>query len=518
MSSCPSISDCTQFHHNCCKIAKYLEKKTSPQPDFDFNRFLQSLHDNCLDNKRVVQLVLKYSLHTKINVTKRVVLNVLMMLKIDDFKTVLQNQLNKFNNNIAKILICEKSFIVFFESYTSPPKHDEYIQYCLNATPINQCLKMFSLSRAQWNKLCNASFILNFVLKNIDLIRVDDIFNVINITDFDVDVIKHFVTSNALFKQENSNTLIGKMLYFRFFDKIENVLTQCNIRVTNEVILKYPEWIALAQSKLTPTINILITHGLVMTKEIIILILERKNADAQPIINPSLYGIELDDDIMLCAYQHKYFDYDYNKMPSENLLIALCANMRDCNAHLLEKYKNLGGIFTQKCLDAGCVNGSYLAIKFLVEKCNLKITDECLKSYNRLNVDENELLLGSNYEPSAESNINIDLTEYDEEKSNLQLATLNATCLTTITKCLKSYNHMDICAINSNIKKILKCNDKPTNYGNVFATVLKYFIDNNYVIGQYFIIGGEFAKVVGIESGSICHIDEMHKMVEYLIV
>ena len=114
---------------------------------------------------------------------------------------------------------------------------------------------------------------------------------------------------------------------------------------------------------------------------------------------------------------------------------------------------------------------------------------------------------------------------YSNENINNDIIKLNDEELLKIPINPKNKNIDKLCdyKINSKIIKLIESKNNNLKYGNImkydviYELILKYLIQNNLIIGNYFIINSHFEEIFHINKTSILHIDQLDNIISYII-
>lgn len=267
-------------------------------------------------------------------------------------------------------------------------------------------------------------------------------------------------------------------------------------------------------------INILCDYGLVITKEIVILLLEH----GCYINNLEKYGIQVDRDILAVCASYNYYPYKYDIIPDKDILIKECSKADNLNT--LKKLKELGGVYTSECLEEACnLNKNGRAIKFLLTECeNIKVTDKCLENYQNTYKLEALDILMKKYKSTNDDAEN-KLKTNSDPNNNFYVG--SETCFDIDPNSIMNVNPKNIIVdktnggqkyiVKSKIKKFFEIKSKSIEYIELYQIVLKYLISNKLIIGNYFIISEKLSELLKMNHCTILHIDQLHNIMTYFI-
>jgi len=278
-------------------------------------------------------------------------------------------------------------------------------------------------------------------------------------------------------------------------------------------------------------VDLLVKCGVIIDKKIIIFLISQHCK----INNFANLNIPFDDEMYYECAKNDFYPYEYPYCPPENVLITECSRI-NCSIHIqrskksidilnplirLRHLKSIGSTFTQACMNSACkVKNNIAVINFLITECNLFVTFENIKDMFTLSVDESEqqivsifnnLKMYSQKQPSHEkfgSIVNI-LNEQNNVLNDDKLLHLQKKDI-AIDKNIEY-------KINSKIINLLKCNKNIMKYDDIYILLLKYFITNKLVIGNYIVIDGEIENIIHIGKSTILHIDQLDSIITHLI-
>ena len=75
----------------------------------------------------------------------------------------------------------------------------------------------------------------------------------------------------------------------------------------------------------------------------------------------------------------------------------------------------------------------------------------------------------------------------------------------------KEYN------IKNKIKKFLNIKKNKIKYIDLFQIMLKYIIDNNLIIGNYFVLNNKLSKFLKLNSCTLFNINEIKNILTYFV-
>ena len=255
-------------------------------------------------------------------------------------------------------------------------------------------------------------------------------------------------------------------------------------------------------------IDILCEYGLVVTKKIIVKLIEH----GCYVNNLEKHGLEVDSEILAKCAHHSYYPYKFDIKPNTEILIKECS--KHDNLNTIKKLKEFGGIYTSACLEEACgVTKNGRVIKYLVNECGVKVTDVCLEKFQEAYKIEAVDILVKKYKTqnpnsSIEKNAQEKTLELDNE-SIMFVTPKNIVINTDDTD--MEYN------LKNKIKKFFDYKKNTIKYLELYQIFLKYLISNKLVIGNYFIINAKLSNLLKINHCTIMSIDQIHNILTYFI-
>ena len=422
------------------------------------------------------------------------------------------------------------------------------ITFLLNNCNITEFTRMFNSLRYTNSAL---KYIIEYVKKNINLLCNSPLFDSL-ITYFPnyIDVMKLLYKTTTLvenkekiikYSVENHN--IKLILFF-----LEDNTIKPTLETVGKLLVKVPirEGPSSNNKIIAEIIDIFVDYGLPLTKEIILLLLER----GCYVNNIEKYNIEIDQDIIEFCATKSYYPYKFYTKPELKVLLKECS--KENNLETIKMLKERGGEFNEKCLECACKiykNGK--VIKYLIKDCKIQPNDACLKGYEEAyKMDTLSLLMGSyknidfkEYEVTNNdinknitenkdttvnkdiivNNLNKDTIENKDSKKIIELKKqsnieLNKDCTMSIIPNLnieivedKEYK------LKNRIKNLLDYKKKNITFVDLFELFLKYLITNKLIIGNYLVINKELSELLKLNYCTIISVDEINNMLTYFI-
>lgn len=254
-------------------------------------------------------------------------------------------------------------------------------------------------------------------------------------------------------------------------------------------------------------IDLLCEYGLIITKEIIIKLLD----NGYYVNNIEKYNIEIDSDILVKCSNNSFYPYKFDIKPCSYILVKECS--KGDNLITIKKLKEYGGIYDSECLEEACgISRNSKVIKFLISECGVKVTEKCLQKFQDTYKIEALELIMSQYKKS-----NPDVKIEQPITRNCQLDPQSVMNITPKNILIDINNNNHDYIIKNKIKKFFDIKKSNIKYMDLYQIVLKYLITNKLVIGNYFIINQKLSNLLKINCSTIVHIDQLHNIITYFI-
>ena len=356
------------------------------------------------------------------------------------------------------------------------------------------------------------NFIIEYFRKNKELMSDGYILNILNIIQYRVVLIKE-IYQIILPQMGDSNvkSILDKIVPTLNHEIILTILETHNEVKPDLVTIKAlvsksycAETNGAYNKKEVATImDIFIQYGFIVTKEILLILVDHGCC----INNIETCEIEIDDDIMLKCIERNYYPIYYNGIPSDKCIIAECSKIN--NVENIKKLKDKGVKFKTEHLAKACsVRKNGKVIKFLINECNVIPDDSCILNIEQLySIDGLDLLI-KNYKKQVESQHN------NNENSFLKL---NDECVIKLDSINKELNENDEYLLKAKIRKLLHYKSKKIQFNKLKELILKYFIDNELVIGNYLVMNNNLSSITKLPNNTIMHINQLHTICSYMI-
>lgn len=255
-------------------------------------------------------------------------------------------------------------------------------------------------------------------------------------------------------------------------------------------------------TELQNIINILVIYGLKITKELVLLLLDK----CIFINSLEKYGIDVDEDIYEKCAKKNFYPYKLTHKPTDNI-IHIELSKRN-NIDRIKKLKESGATFSVCCLEvAVSVLNNVKVLKFVVDELNIFPNETCVnsKSVKIENWAQIEILLKKYTTkqiilPQPKPNVKLN------EQSTIIIEPKKI-----IIKKEFDYN------LKNKIKKFLNYKPDTIKYDDLYELIMKYLAKNNLIIGDYFVIDNGLSDLFKINNCSILHIDQIDNIITYLI-
>lgn len=253
--------------------------------------------------------------------------------------------------------------------------------------------------------------------------------------------------------------------------------------------------------------DILIAHGLKITKQIILTMLDH----GCYINNVQQHDIEIDEEIVIKCIQKNFYPYEYSFIPTDKCVLEECN--KNNNLENIKKLKEKGANFNSSHLARACsIRKNGKVLKFLVNECNVKPDDDCLKLFQETyNIDGLDILISKFKNNSGEVK-----TDNKKHSENDYLK-INDECVLKLDKNnIEVYEDKEY-LLKNKIKKLLNYKFKKVTIYDLHKMLLQYFIDNQLVIGNYIVINNILSTITKLPSNALLCVDELYNMCTFMI-
>jgi hypothetical protein len=412
-----------------------------------------------------------------------------------------KNIKNQYGSNLTFISLCINN------------SKNEILNYSLDNISFQSFIQnintLRSISEKNLDKLDN---LYKVIKKYFDEISENN--NIITIIDMFINkplIVKYIY---GLISKSQNNILIKKQLLERCIKTYNKELIITILEESTENLLSVELFMILINQnyfreidgsynakQTSEIIDIFILYGYKITKELVIKLLER----GCYVNNIEKYKIEIDNEIILKCANINYYPYEFDCVPSIEVLLAECSKSN--NLDRIKLFKEKGGVYNKDCLIKACgVKKNGKVIKFLINDCNIKPDLDCIKSFqDNYGIEALDILI-HNYSKNNTSEMKI---ERNIEINNSILLSIDKRNFEVDME--YSYN------IRSKIKKLLCYKKNVITFQELEELFLKYLITQKLVIGNYFVINDELCSIIKINQSTLMSIHEVKNIITYFI-
>jgi hypothetical protein len=520
---------CDNSHKHCNEIVQTAIKSSIPITQEYFDNFLImtgnsnyacciSAHYN-INHSNIRKFILLNSFNLKINYWESIV----VYMSDDELYQIIYNQKVLEPNIISRLVILDiiqkngnRQPINFLNLLMSKIKSFGYLIMSMNLDEFSKYISIMTKSYSF------TSYIDNILIKFIDNNK-DNLKNTNNI-HIGLKIIDTFITKPLIIKSVYSliSSLISLEQRQSIFDKtistldidlllliLENRDIILNITTINKLVEKsYIRPEGATNSKIIAEImEILCEYGLVITKEIILTLLQH----GCYINNFEKYGIVVDNEILAKCADLSYYPYKFDIVPNSDILKKECSKYDNLNT--IRKLKEFGGIYTSECLEEACKqlkNGK--VIKYLINECDVKITDKCLDIFQQTyKIDALDAIM-KKYKSQ-----NPDLKPVSNDVKSIEINEKSTMTIIPRDIIIDTQNNTTEYKLKNKIGKFFGYKKKTITINELQQIFLKYLITNKLVIGKYFVINIELSNLLKINQCVIMNIEEIFNILTYFI-
>ena len=106
--------------------------------------------------------------------------------------------------------------------------------------------------------------------------------------------------------------------------------------------------------------------------------------------------------------------------------------------------------------------------------------------------------------------------EDEIKKTNDKLILDNDSTMTIDKRTIEINTELDY-VLKTKIKKLFDYKKKTIKYVDLYELMLKYLINHNLIIGNYFVINGELCNLLKINQCTLVNIDQLDNILSYFI-
>ena len=248
-------------------------------------------------------------------------------------------------------------------------------------------------------------------------------------------------------------------------------------------------------------IDIFVLYGYEITKDFVLKLLDR----GCYVNTIEKYKIDIDNELVLKMSNLNYYPYEFECVPTTDILLAECSKPN--NLDKIKLFKEKGGIYNKECLIKACtVRKNGKVIKYLINDCNIKPDLDCIKSFqDNYGIEALDILI-HNYSKNNTSDTKV---VRQIEIDNSILVTIDKRDFEVDMEC--SYN------IRSKIKKLLNYKKNVITFQELEELFLKYLINQKLVIGNYFVVNSDLCSIIKINQSTLLNINEVKNIITYFI-
>ena len=513
---------CDHRHEHCKEIINKYKNKVNILNENFFNSFIlmtKGHYNSCLSNysnprncNNIRDFIMNGSQYFKMENWD----SIISFFSDEEILTLIKNQDNLDKTFLNKIIYKEikSSYnpILFINSLINHPTKIKSFEHILMNLKIDDFLKLLlKINKSISSNIEN--IIIKYINKNSKELKPDMNNNIC------LEIINNFIGKPQIIK--NIYQLISKSISFDLkkdiFNKslclldkelifllLENKDIIPNSDTINKLVEKcYPNINGSRDAnKVAEIIDLLCEYNLKIDKNIILKLLNH----GCYVNNIEKHNIEIDQQILKKCSDISYYPYKFNIIPDITILIQECS--KSDNLITIKKLKEYGGNYNIDCLIEACkLKKNSKVIKFLINECNIKINEVCIKVYQETyHLDGLDIIM-KNYSDNKSEKIEIKESIHIDEKYTMKIIPNNTIDLDEN----KEYT------IKDRIKKFLNIKKNKIKYIDLFQLMLKYIIDNNLIIGNYFVLNNKLSKFIKLNSCTLININEIKNILTYFI-
>jgi len=510
---------CSKYSHICNEkaliIFNSINNNTCSRNDFIIflDYIKNNIYNNCNKNKIVSDTMIKGSELFGIDGATFVIL---LQYSQDDenfILTILKNCVHNDNSYVYKLFNQHNTAINVFSAILEK-KYYKVKDLIIDSMSINHFVSFF---KNIYSKLYSYTYCDNFIIDYIK--KYKDNFSDSHINDLTNTIPNRLSLLKSIYtilipkiNPQNLKSILDKMA--TSLDKeiillilVTNADTKPDITTVRSLISRSQctENGSYNKKEVATILDIFISHGLVITKEIILLLLDH----GCYINNIEKYNIDIDEEIILKCIDKSYYPYEYKFIPTTKCIFAECT--KNNNLEQIKILKEKGALFLPEHLDKACgIRKNGKVIKFLINECNVVPNDECIKSFEKIyNTDGLEILISKFKKETVKQNTN-------NENNYLQL---NNDCLINIESKmnLDNIDYSQEYDLKNKIRNLLKYKQKKISFSKLHELILNYFIENHLVIGNYVIIDNALSTITKLPNNGILYVDSLYNLCSYMI-
>ena len=519
---------CNNNHTYCKEIALKYKNSINELTQINFNNYItmikSGIYNCCISNyhnnhaSEIKNFIISCSSIYIINSWDNLINNILD----DELLKIIKNQILLDNNFIKKILNLDNittnysaklNFINALISYQ--PYKLKSFEFIILDMNLNDFSKYLNKMNKQINNNIE-NIVIKYINKNSLLLQkkenIEISTNIINNFISKSEILKHIYKLiynfiDEKFKLEVFNKSIISLDKELILLLLENKDIKPNIDTVNKLVEKCycRSDGAIGSTQVAEIIDLLCDYGLVINKTIVIKLLQH----GCYINNLEKHNIIVDQEILGTCSNNSYYPYKFETKPNLDILKKECS--KSDNILIIKKLKEFGGEYTTECLAEACkIKKNGKVIKYLINECNVKSDNQCLINFQESYGLEALDSLMKNYTLTTSTNL-------QEKPKTIELDKNSVMNIIPRNIKLDKNNEVIEYKLKSKINTFFNFNKKNITYNELYQNILIYLINNNLVIGNYFIINEKISNLLKINHCIIMHIEEIHNMLTYFI-
>jgi hypothetical protein len=521
--------NCDSSHKHCNEIIEKANKfnKFITQEYFNelFTLFSQSRYSCCLSSSNntkcyiLKEFIIKYSDKFIISSWDMII----NFMTDDEILKIIKNQIiidpdfiiNIINLDININYGGKINFLNGLINHAPKYKCFEYLIMLMNLEIFSKYLNKIT----KFHTTLIDNIIIKFITKNKDSLKLlenkDIGIKIMNIFSSRSSVlINIFPFISDFMSIEQKKDILNKSI--NTYDKdlllliLENRIIIPDINTINKLVEKsYPKPEGSTDSKqIAEIIDLLCEYNLVIDKSIILKLLDH----GCYVNNLEKYNLIVDSVILAKCTNLSFYPYKFDIVPTSDILKIECSKYQNLNT--IKKLKEFGAKYTCECLEEACkISKNGKVIKYLINECNVKVTNLCLENFQETYKCESLDIIMKKYKLDNPSKYieNSEKKNYIEIDNNSTMTVTPKNIIIDIENNLIEYN------LKNKIKKFFEYKKKTIKYDELYQLFLKYLIDNKLVIGKYFIINDKLSNLLKINHCVIMDIEQIYNILTYFI-
>lgn len=516
---------CDHKHTVCSSNINYFKASMANLTVPNFEKFidgiiLNSSYNNCMSvySNKNSELVLDFIIlsSTLIVISPVKLISLAQFISSDEkLSSIIKNQQKLNSNYKIELINCKnaKTYYngnLYFMAICLSSKKINTINFLMEDMDVNIFFEMIGTIKDSIPAECEKLFC-DYINKNKELIKkhgsvtnlIDSFVNKPKILKTAYDVIASSLTPAKKIE------ILNKVLLSNVLDpSLILIILEGNDIIPNDTSLTnllskvYFRACAASNAKtVAEIIDIFVLYGFKITKNIVIILLKK----GCYINSIEKYQIPIDNSILEECAELGYYPYDFMCVPSAKVMIRECK--KENNLEQIKKLKEKGGILTTECLEKACsVRKNGKVIKYMICDCKVKPNDACLIMFQTTYGLEALDIVMKHYENKNE----------EIKKSSDKLILDNDSTMTIDKRTIEINTELDY-VLKTKIKKLFDYKKKTIKYVDLYELMLKYLINHNLIIGNYFVINSELCNLLKINQCTLVNIDQLDNILSYFI-